>query len=51
MAINTYLLTIESKKTNEANKKNRVRIMDMERVFDGCQMGRGCGGMGEEVRG
>ena len=21
------------------------------RVCDGCQMGRGCGGMGEEVRG
>ena len=39
MAINTHLLTIEPKKTNQANKKNRDRIMDHEEHFDGCQMG------------
>ena len=33
MAINTYLLTIESKKTNEANKKNRDRIVGTESVL------------------
>ena len=33
MAINTYLLTIESKKTNEANKKNRDRIIDTESIL------------------
>ena len=40
MAINTYLSTIESKKTNkkqtrseQANKKNRDRIMDTESIL------------------
>ena len=32
MAISTYLLPIESKKINSANK-NRDRIIDMERVL------------------
>ena len=38
----------------QLNLKNKLskrdRIMDME-SFDGCQMGRGCGAVGEEVRG
>lgn len=33
MAINTYLSTIESKKANLANKKNRDRIMDIESIL------------------
>ena len=33
MAINTYLSTIETKNTNEANKKNRGGIMDMESIL------------------
>ena len=35
---------------NQANKKNRDRIMDTE-CFDGCHLGGTCGGMGEEARG
>ena len=42
MSINTYLTTIESKKANYANKKNRERIMDMESILmiaglEGCE--------------
>ena len=33
MAKNTYLSAIESKNPNEANKKNRGRIMDTQMVL------------------
>ena len=33
MAINSQLSTIESKKTNQANKQNRNRITDMEMMW------------------
>ena len=33
MAINTHLLTIEPKKTTQANKKNRDRIMGTESIL------------------
>ena len=49
MAINT------DPSTTESNKKKKLSKQETEsgiwRVCDGCQMGRGCGGMGEEVRG
>ena len=54
MAINTYVSTIESKK----KKPNKLSKQEEKRqnhgygeCFDGCQMGGGVGGMGEEVRG
>ena len=47
MATSTFLSTIESiKQTKKQEQSHGYR----ER-FDGCQMGCGCGGMGEEVRG
>ena len=50
MAINTYLSTIESKKQTEQTRTETES--QIWRAFrDGCQMGGGCGGMGEEVRG
>ena len=42
MAINTYLSTIESKKQTKQTRRTD-RIMETE-SFDGCQMGRVCGG-------
>ena len=47
MAINTYLSTIESKKQT----KQTWTESWIQRVFGWLQDGRGCGGMGEEVRG
>ena len=42
--------TIESK--NKLSKQEEQRQNHGYReCFDGCQMGGGCGGMGEEVRG
>ena len=49
-AINTYLSTIEFRKTNEANKTKRDRIMDTESIWMVARW-EGCEGMGEEVRG
>ena len=47
ISINIYLSAIES--------KNQTRKTGTEswiwRVFDGCQMGHGCGRIDEEVRG
>ena len=43
MAINTYLTTAESK--NKLCKQEKQR--QNHGTFDGCQMGGGCGGMGE----
>ena len=49
MAINTCLSTTESKKQT---KQTRVETDSwIRRAFDGCQMGEGYMGMGEEVRG
>ena len=42
MAKNTYLSRIESKK-HYANKKNRDRIMDMERILMAVRWERGVG--------
>ena len=50
MTINTYLATIESKKQTKQTKRTRQNHGYGE-GFDGCLMGVGCGGMGEEVRG
>ena len=50
MAINIYLSTIESKNKLSKQKEQRQNHGYRER-FDGCQMGRGYGGRGEEVRG
>ena len=49
MAKNTNLSTIESKKQTEQTR--RTQNHGYRHHFDGCQIGRECGGMGEEVRG
>ena len=48
VAITTYLSTIESKKQTKQTRTETIRVT---KYFDGCQIGRGCRGMGEEVRG
>ena len=48
MAINIYLSTIESKKQTKQTRTETIRVT---KYFDGCQIGRGCRGMGEEVKG
>ena len=48
MAISTYLLTIQPRKQT---KQTRTENHGYGEHFDGCKMGRGVGGMGEEVRG
>ena len=49
MAINSQLSTIESK--NKLSKQEQRQNHGCRECFDGCQMGWGCGGMGEEVKG
>ena len=49
MANNTYLSTIESK--NKLSKQEQRQNHGYRECFDGCQMGGGCRGIGEEVRG
>ena len=49
MAINTYLSTNESK--NKLGKQEQRQNHGYRECFDGCQMGGGCRGIGEEVRG
>ena len=49
MAINTYLSTNESK--NKLAKQEQRQNHGYRECFDGCQMGGGCRGIGEEVRG
>ena len=51
MTKNIYLLTIESKKQTKPTRTTKTESWIREH-FDGCRIGgRGCGGMGEEVRG
>ena len=50
MAINIYLSTIESIKQTKRIRKQR-QIHEYKECFDSCQMGGGCEGTGEEVRG
>ena len=50
MAINTYLSRIESKKQTKQTRRTETESW-IQRVFGWLQDGRGCGGMGEEVRG
>ena len=50
MATNTYLSIIESKKQTKQTNEQRQNHGYGERFHD-CQMGGGCGEMGEEVRG
>ena len=50
MEKNTNLSTIESKKQTKQTRRTEMDHGYGER-FDGCQMGKGYGGMGEEVRG
>ena len=45
----TYLSTIESK--NKLSKQELRQNRGYCEHFDGCPMGGGCGGMGEEVEG
>ena len=47
MTINTYLPTNGSKKKQQTRTETEPWIQE---YFDGCQMGGGCWGMGEEVR-
>ena len=49
MAINTYLSTIDSKSKLSKQEEQRQNHGYRE-YFDSCQMGGGCGGMGEKVR-
>ena len=49
MAINTYLSTIESK--NKLRKQEQRQNHGYGECIGGCQMGKGCRKMGEEVRG
>ena len=49
MAINTCLSIIESK--NKLSKQEQRQNHGYREHFGGCQMGRGCEGMGEEVKG
>ena len=46
MVINTYLLTIESRKLRKQIQNDGYR-----ECSEGCLMGEGCGGMRKEVRG
>ena len=48
MAINTYVSTIESKTTRKQEQRQNYGYGER---FDGCQMGGGCVGIGDEVRG
>ena len=50
MVTNTYFSKIESKKQTKQQVEQKWNHGYREH-FDGCQMGGGCGGMGEEVRG
>ena len=45
MAINTYLSATESK--NKLSKQEQRPNHRYGECFDGCQMGGGCGGVGE----
>ena len=47
MAINPYISTIETKIQNKQQRQNH----GYGELFDGCQMGGACGGVGEDVRG
>ena len=49
MTTNTYLSTTESK--NKLSKQEQRQNHGYREHFGGCQMGRGCEGMGEEVKG
>ena len=49
MAKNTCLSSVESKKQTKQTRRTETESW-IQRVFDGCQMGEGCGGMGEEVK-
>ena len=49
MAKNTNLSTVESKK--QIKQEEQRQNHGYREHFDGCQMGRGYGGMDEEVRG
>ena len=49
MTKNTYLSTIKSKK--QTKKTRGTETESWTQHFDGCQMGWGCRGMGEEMRG
>ena len=46
MAINTYLSTTESEKQNKWTRRTETDSQ-IQRTFDGCQMG---GGLGEWVK-
>ena len=48
MATYTYLSTDESEKQTKQEQRQNHGYGEH---FDGCQMGKGCGGMGKEVRG
>ena len=48
MAINTSLSSTESKKQT---KQTRTETESwIQRAFDGCQMGSGCGEIGEDLK-
>ena len=48
MAINTYQqLNLKNKLSEQEQRQNH----GYRECFDGCHMGVGCGGRGEEVRG
>ena len=49
MAINTYQQLNLKNKLSKQDKKRQNR--GYREHFDGCQVGEGCGGMDEEVRG
>ena len=49
MTINSQLSTIESKKLSE--KEEQRQNHGYRECFDGCRMGGGCRGIGEEMRG
>ena len=49
MTKNTYLSTNKSKK--QTKKPRGTETESWTQHFDGCQMGWGCRGMGEEMRG
>ena len=51
MAINTYLLTIESEKKNLSKQEKQRQNDGYREHFDGCQMGWGFREMDELVRG
>ena len=49
MAINTYLSTTESK-NKLSTQEEQTQNHRYRECFDGCWLGGGCRGMGEEVR-